>query len=826
MSSAPEPAQERERWTQRLIGWVLRYPARAVALTLAVGAVAALVASGLRVPVTQALLVRPGSDVGRATTQLERSFGSEPIVVSLRGPLASTTLTPDNVRRMLHLETLLGRLAGVQSVYGPGTFFNSTVAQFARILQDTLGAPAKRADAAARRARAQARARGAGTVQADQIGEQARLDALGPLQDEFSSLVVRFGSVGFPSLGNRNFLLTLAFGSGTEPKARFRQLFPDANHAVIAVRLRPGLGDQQVRRLGRLITAQVRAAHLADIDATVGGSPLVAASLSRDMRVELMRLGPVVVVVMAATLAAALGAGLHILALVLLGLLSTVLTAAAVRLLGVGLSPGTLAALPVVFGLALDYAIQLLVRVRHLAPERGGRRRVVYAAVEQVGPALRLAGAAMTLGFLTLLTSAAPLLRDLGATLVVGTVVSLVLVLGVGGPLLVLADRHAPVPRAWRGLRLPAPAPVVQAALAALALGLVLAGLVLGARVSAQSDPTKLGRANSAELTGVRQLQHELGTVGQLRVRVAAKDVTLAPVLNWMASAQRRILKADPGLRPGPNPAELLAGDAGRPLAQADVDRLLGLLPRYILDAVFSRDHHIAELSFGLPLSSIADQHAIVERADRVLEDAPRGIDAEPAGLIAAASSSVGSLGTARSLLFPFAVVVVVLFLLAVRRRWDRAIVPVLPALITSGFSGLLIAVGGIHPTPLTVALEPLVLAVGVEFGVLLESSYQQLRRAGHGPDAACALARQRVGRAVATSAAAVAVGFAGLAVSRLHVLAQFGLLAAIEVVVCAGAAIFIVPAMMAASDDPGRTSAPDGDDLVSVEELPHATTC
>ena len=104
--------------------------------------------------------------------------------------------------------------------------------------------------------------------------------------------------------------------------------------------------------------------------------------------------------------------------------------------------------------------------------------------------------------------------------------------------------------------------------------------------------------------------------------------------------------------------------------------------------------------------------------------------------------------------------------------------------------------------TPLSAALEPLVLAVGVEFGLLLEARYREerLRRARSrrgGPGGR----PRRVGAPVVAAAATVALGFAVLLVSRLGVLEQFGVLAALELALCAVAAIAIVPQLAAALD-------------------------
>ncbi|MCW3010975.1 MAG: putative rane protein, partial [Solirubrobacterales bacterium] len=61
--------------------------------------------------------------------------------------------------------------------------------------------------------------------------------------------------------------------------------------------------------------------------------------------------------------------------------------------------------------------------------------------------------------------------------------------------------------------------------------------------------------------------------------------------------------------------------------------------------------------------------------------------------------------------------------------------------------------------------------------------------------------ARRHVGAAVGVSALTVAVGFLALAASRLALLQQFGLLVAFEVALCAALAVWLVPALCAATE-------------------------
>jgi predicted RND superfamily exporter protein len=129
----------------------------------------------------------------------------------------------------------------------------------------------------------------------------------------------------------------------------------------------------------------------------------------------------------------------------------------------------------------------------------------------------------------------------------------------------------------------------------------------------------------------------------------------------------------------------------------------------------------------------------------------------------------------------------------------------------------LLIAAARIRLSPLSAGLEPLVLAVGVEFGLLLDARYREARRAGASAAAAARAAVERVGAPVTVAAATVALGFAVLVVSRLSVLQQFGVLAAIELALCALTAIVTVPELAAALDRRREARHADGPAIASV---------
>jgi len=151
--------------------------------------------------------------------------------------------------------------------------------------------------------------------------------------------------------------------------------------------------------------------------------------------------------------------------------------------------------------------------------------------------------------------------------------------------------------------------------------------------------------------------------------------------------------------------------------------------------------------------------------------------------------------------------IVIALLLLAHRRRLDRALIPLAAPLIAGGLMSLGLRAAGVSLTPLSAQLEPLTLAVGVEFGILLEARYREARRAGASLAEARTQAIRTTGASVMVSALAVGLAFTVLAFSGLPMLREFGMLVGAEVILCGALAVTVVPALAAALERrPWRT--------------------
>jgi hypothetical protein len=211
------------------------------------------------------------------------------------------------------------------------------------------------------------------------------------------------------------------------------------------------------------------------------------------------------------------------------------------------------------------------------------------------------------------------------------------------------------------------------------------------------------------------------------------------------------------------SPGRLLSwlGESPTP---SQIDAAFNLLPRYLVGASVRGDRKEAVASYGLRLGDLDDQSELLAGMRAALPAAPAGAEVRLTGLPVVASRGYDLLSGGRlaaSLAGPV-LAGAVLLVLAPRRR--HALLALAGALLAVGWGALALRISGVGLSPLTVGLGSLTAAVGCEFTL-----FALERRA----------AGLRPWPGVVAAAATSAAGFAALAVSRLEVLAEFGLVLA-----------------------------------------------
>jgi uncharacterized protein len=873
--------------------------ARRPALTLAIVVVAALgggvLALQLKPSTGTDTFVSRSSSSYRATAQDDRNFGSDPIVILIREPLTDLVQTGD-LDRVSFLEACLAgqyvasnqRLAAftpiahapyggwgspcgklmkakpVEAVYGPGTFLNRAVAAVNTEVRSLEAGVRQQVVSAEQSAYQLAIARGLSTAKAKQAANAAGVLELQNEYQQLEQIYHASGITGTPSISDPQFVPEIVFDSARgagQPKARFAYLFPTADSALIQVRLKSSLSDaQQAAAISWIRQAvnmpQFRSQY--DGTYTVTGAPVVLNDLSSELVGSIVLLLIGAVVVMAVTLLIVFRTRLRLLPLAL-ALAAVGITFGVVSLAGATLTIASVAVLPILIGLAVDYGIQFQSRTAEARAALGDGEATAPEAVARAAgtaaPTIATAALATATGFLVLLLSPVPMVRGFGVLLVVGIAVALACALTAGPAAIVLAERRRQGARGGRmreallasargaadilrdagrplaRIRLPRrppPDPEVPGRLLgavmrrpgrvlAIAAALAAIGWVADTQTSVQSDVTKLVPSNMPALRDLDSLERITGVSGEIDVTVRASDVTKVATVRWMIAYEQALLAhygyreskgcAHATLCPAlslpdlfPAGAETGAG-SGSSLTQSSINGLLGAVPQYFRQAVITSDNREAVLAFGIRLMPLARQQSVIAYMRSQLHP-PAGVTAALAGLpvIAAQANAALSSSGRRLLTLVVGLLAVGLVLLVIFRQLRRAVVPLVPIALATGWSSLILFATRIPLNPMSATLGALVIAISTEFSVLLSERFRQERATGLEIEDALRRTYSSTGAAVRASGITAIAGFAVLVLSNITMLRQFGFVTVIDLAASLFGVQLVLPAVLVLS--------------------------
>ena len=203
----------------------------------------------------------------------------------------------------------------------------------------------------------------------------------------------------------------------------------------------------------------------------------------------------------------------------------------------------------------------------------------------------------------------------------------------------------------------------------------------------------------------------------------------------------------------------------------------------------------------------------------------PPGTTVELAGLPVLAAEANTDLSHSRWWLPLVGLLAVGIVLALVYRSVRRAVVPLIPVLMATGWSGLVVAALGISLNPMSATLGALVIAIATEFSVILSARYATERRAGRSVGEALRRTYLRTGAAVLASGITAIAGFAVLAIAGLPllddiglisvapVLRDFGLVTVADLLVALAGVMLVLPAAVVWAEEgfplPSRTAGP-----------------
>ncbi len=823
----------------RIGEWSVTHPAAAIAGVISIVAIVGVVGALRLTPDAGTdKLVDHGSPAYGGTVEFRERFGDDAIVVLSQGPLQEQLLTED-INRLLAFETCLagrpepsigdyaaepcrrlGELGAIRAVFGPATF----LAEAASRASDVFAQQAQQFQSA--------------TPEEQQAAlQQFAETGLSPL-----SLIQGI------TINNAEFVSTIVFDrtrEGNPPKSKFGYLFPSAEAALISVRLRPDLSTEDRREAIKLIREaagedvfQLRETGKSAAY-TVSGVPVVVEGLADELGGEIAVLFGAALAIMALVLLVAFGPPLRLLPL-LTAIAAAGFAFGLLSLLGGSLTMASVAVLPVVIGLAVDYAIQLQARFREAAANGARPPAAAVTAAVRGGPVIATAALATAVGFLALTLSPIPMVREFAIALVAGIAAALLISLTAGLAALSmttpraagrsgmaeraaarwpdLGDASARVASGWSRLRgglasvgsrilamtISRPGRILFCAAA-----LAICGWVFGSGTKVVSDIRELVPGDLPALESVDTLQQATGVSGSIDVMVSG-DVTSPAGIAWMSDFKQRVLTEhgfegeapsclddDPELCPGPALSDLFDLDSGKRPKADRIAAVLGAIPPYFSQAILSRgDPDVATISLLIPVMALDEQAQLIDEIRAEL-DPPKGITAEVVGLPVLAADANEELTDSRHWLTIAGLLAVALVLLAVYRSFPRALVPLLPIALATGWTALVLELVAIPLNPMSATLGALVIAVATEFSVILSARFREEREGGFSVGEALRRTYARTGTAVLASGITSIAGFGVLSLSGITMLRDFGIVTVIDLAIALAGVMIVLPATL-----------------------------
>ena len=594
----------------------------------------------------------------------------------------------------------------------------------------------------------------------------------------------------------------------------------NARNAQMITRL---AGNASIEAEGSAATAVQEATAATSIEGftlLATGAPVLLKDINDYLRGGMLTLGGIALVVMLVVLAATFRVRTRLLPL-LVTVIAIVWIFGLLGFVGFDLSLVTIAGLPILIGMGIDFAIQVHNRVEEELAV-GSADDPFGTTARWLGPPLVVAVVAAVIAFVSMQVSEVPMVRDFGVMLAVGIV--LLLVAGVVITIAVLGgrERRRPSPRhdfgdaptekavAWLGsLPQVTVIPLVIAAVALFGFGLVAEDAF-----EIESDPRRWVDQDSAVIADLETLESETGSTSELGVYIQADDVLTQPMVDFatqlgvdgLAESNGRLITASSIYMttylltdvPGAAPVIPSAENVAAALAQAPPD---------IAKSVIADDGAAANLIFRVGPGSLADLKTLVDGLEGALVTdltPPPGASATPSGLAVVGVGLLENVEANRALLTYVALGVVALWLLVRYRSVARMLVALVPVIMAVGTSSLVVALAGFKLSPLTTISGPLVIATCTEFASLILARYLEERRRGLSPKEASDTASARTGKAFVTSALTTVGGFAVLMFSSLPLLRDFGAIVALNVAVALLAALVVQPPVLVWMDARG----------------------
>jgi hypothetical protein len=434
--------------------------------------------------------------------------------------------------------------------------------------------------------------------------------------------------------------------------------------------------------------------------------------------------------------------------------------------------------------------------------------------ISRAGPAVLYAMIATSMGFLAMMISPIPMLRDFGVLCIIGVASCYLMALVTVPTLGILLDYKPKYPgradgnakahhiEKYNSFLGTVATRVAKSAVPVLILcGLVaFIGIQLDQEVIINTNEDSFVPQDMRAVIDLKKVSRTMGSTSSLPIFVRGDNVLDARTISWMYQFQQYETARNDKITGSASIADVLMRYNGGVLP-ADNHELKAVMDRIPDDELKRYLDGSSEAVIGFSTIDMENEVAMSMVADvrRDLEwnPPPPGVTATVTGMGEMFTHLIEEISRSKTMMTLLAFVLIFGFLFLVFRKVGRAIIPVIPIMMIVGWNGLIMWLLGIDYTPMTAVLGSMSIGVASEYTILIMERVYEERERGLSLLSAITQGVGQIGTAITVSGLTTVFGFGTLIASSFNMISNFGLVTVITVGFSLIGAIVVMPAIL-----------------------------
>ncbi len=486
----------------------------------------------------------------------------------------------------------------------------------------------------------------------------------------------------------------------------------------------------------------------------------------------------------------------------IVSIMSVLAVVGSMPLLGIRMNSHLSSMIPILIGLAIEYAAQIQSRFEEERLEGRSSDEAVAISITKTGLAVLMAMLTTVIGFISMITPNIPTLAWFGMLMSLGLVVAYLLSMTFLPAVLKITDKEE-IKVARKRERgsveriLVAISKVTTSnskKILVIALILIVLGAYASTQVKLETDRMKYFPQDLPAIVRFKELERAVGGQNTFVVVLSCDELN-AKTLKKADDLAKYIVEREDLVYGYDSLSSLIEKIVGKlPESDAELSKMISKIPKDELERFYS------DGLLAIYFKTNADTH---DKRLKLWDNLRKDIQFfgwHEGYYVTGQTVVMTEMGVemvkSQFMMTIVAYVLIVILLFAIYRSIARAITPLLAITTVIGVLNVYMVTFGIKQTMFSIAMNSITLGLGIDFSIHVTERYFE-ERSNFLPIDAVRRTIERTGKAIVTSALTMAGGFGALALSNFPAIHDFGVLALISIIFSLISALTVVPAFL-----------------------------